>query len=137
MEESRKRAVKSDQKSHCSAQAAPEKNRLYILIEGVVDKAAAESLVTSIFQETTRLKPGFDVITDLSKMKIGFPSAALYLRNAMEFLKSRSVRHTVRVVGNSKSALMQFARATNAFRAKYRVSYVTTMEEAEKKLSER
>ncbi len=120
----------------CTAQADRVKNRLYVSLRGVVNKDAAEALVSAIFREVQKLSPGFDVVSDISQMKIGYPAASIYLRNAMDFLKARGVRRTVRVVGGSKSALTQFARATNAFNSKYKVYYVGTMAEAERKLKE-
>lgn len=109
------------------------RNRLYITLEGTVDKHAAEQVVGNIVHETGRLYPGFDVITDLTRAKIGHLNAASVFRGAMEFLAARGVRRVVRVVGRSKVILAQFMRLSNGFKV-YKAIYVGSMEDAEKEL---
>lgn len=118
-----------------SVRADRDNNRLIIVLAGFVNTSDAEKVVDGIVVESSKLKPGFDVITDLTKYSLGNLKATKSLHHAMEFLKTRGVRHVVRVVGRSKMALMQFARATLGFRG-YKPIYVTSMELAEKKLGE-
>jgi hypothetical protein len=110
-------------------------NRLFITLEGTITEKDAEETVDLIFREVLKLRPGFDVITDLTKYKIGHLGATKSLGHAMEFLKVKGVRRVVWIVGRSKAALLQFARAT--IRSKgYKVMYVTSLEAAENKLKE-
>ena len=55
---------------------------------------------------------------------------------AIKFLKMRGVNNVIRVVGNSKEALVKFATVTKEV-AHYEVKYVPTMEDAEKLLERR
>lgn len=119
-----------------SARADVKKNRLYITLQGNVDKSEAEMVVGRIVHETGKLHPGFDVITDLTQAKIGHLNASGVFRGAMEFLSARGARRVVRVVGRSKVILAQFMRLSQGFSG-YKAEYVGSMEAAEKLLAKK
>jgi len=119
-----------------SIKAAPETNRLNIRIIGVVDKVESQLAAKNIVQEVNKLKENFDVINDISRLKRGDMGSILALKGMMDFLKSRKVGRVVRVVGASKSGLMQFAQATMNF-VGYKAKYVPTVADAEKFLDEK
>lgn len=63
--------------------ADTEKNRLYIHLIGAVDTKSAEEITDSILAETSKMKPGFNVITDLTQYKPGHLAAVKSLLQGM------------------------------------------------------
>lgn len=116
--------------------ADSKQNRLYIELTGVIDKDEAEKILMEIIVAASSLKPGFDVINDMRKMKLGHLSAVGTLHNVIEFLQNKSVGKIIRVVGASKMVFMQFVRATQGFRG-YKPIYAKTLEDAEKILKKK
>jgi hypothetical protein len=105
-------------------------NRLYIKLARNVDRESAEALLDMIFKESQKLQSGFDVITDLTQLVVGHVGAGEVLRRIMEYLETRGVRKVVRIIGKSKLALTQFARAGQGFRG-YKPVYARSIRDAE------
>ena len=77
-----------------------KKNRLYITLPTTIVKKDLEKIYSDIRFGVADLKPGFDVITDLTYCTIGHLSAISTLRKIMAFLVSNKVGRVVRIVGN-------------------------------------
>jgi hypothetical protein len=92
------------------------KNRLFIRIYGRLDDSKAESVADSIIQQMDRLRPGFDVVTDLTDAEPLGPEGVVQLKRVMEAHIARKSRRTVRIVGRSTKAALQFARTGKEFR---------------------
>jgi len=107
-----------------------EKNRLHITLLGFISVNEAATINEAIVKETAQLKPGFDVINDISNFKIAQEQASPILKDIMRFLISHKVNKIVRVVGASESGLIQFANHTFGEPA-YNVKYVPTLQDAE------
>jgi len=81
------------------------------------------------------LKPNFDLVNDISKFIRGDDEAGIILKEIMVFLIQKRVNRVVRVVGTSKTGLMQFANNSLPINS-YKLSYLPTLEEAESFLNE-
>lgn len=108
----------------------PEKNRLIITMVGFLSKKEAESIAEEVMRETLKLKPGFDVINDISNFRMGLDETEIVLKETIDFLISKEVNKIIRIVGSSRAGILQFAKATGK-RDKYNTQFVPTMEEAE------
>lgn len=106
------------------------KNRLYISMIGVVTLEEAQKSKLTIEASVAALKIGFDVINDLSKFIRGDDAAGGVLKEIIILLIQKGVNRVVRVVGTSKTGLLQFANNSLQIE-QYKISYVPTLEEAE------
>jgi hypothetical protein len=112
-----------------------EKNRLFITLIGSVSKEEVERVYTAVTVCVLELKPGFSVVTDLTQCKLGHLSGISTFKKIMEFLLQSKVGKVVRVVGKAKIIFNQISRITENFQG-YQAIYVSTLQEAEEKLSE-
>ena len=106
------------------------KNRLYLSISGVISISEANKIKDEVIAETSELKPGFDVINNLSKYIKGDERAAPMLQAVEKFFIENKVNRIVRVVGTSKTGLMQFAKYSQP-KENVNILYFPTMHEAE------
>lgn len=125
----------STNKPRLQADADISRNRLLITIAGAVDKAELDRLYTDVRFCVADLKPGFDVITDLTQATLGHLSALPTFRKIMAYLASNGVRDVVRVMNPDnlihRQILNHAARVPG-----YKAMYVTSREEAEGLLSQ-
>jgi ADP-heptose:LPS heptosyltransferase len=110
-------------------------NRLYITLWGILSKDEAKAAYANIVREVGKLKPGFDVINDISQLIKADWGGIKTLREIMAFLRNREVRAVIRVVGSSKNSLLQFAKATLGFLG-YKPRFVPSLKEAEEVIAE-
>ncbi|MCK5149148.1 hypothetical protein KAR48_20505 [bacterium] len=106
------------------------KNRLIITLEGEIDMVQTKKIFFDLVRMLTRMKPNFDIITDLRNYSSGDPNGGVILKRAIETAREHGVGRIIRVVGSSKNAILQFGKYTDK-RKDYAVQYVATMEEAE------
>ena len=123
MSEKQKSKVKADIK----------KNRLYITLPSIANATELQKIYTDIRFCVADLKPGFDVITDLSQCTIGHLKGIPTLRKIMDFLVVNQMGRVVRIVGDMSVALRQLIGIASKFQC-YKPVYVTTLEEAEEEL---
>lgn len=109
-------------------------NRLNITMIGTLSVEEAQKSKLTIESTIAALKPGFDVINDISRFIRGDDAAGNVLKEIIILLIQYRVNRVVRVVGTSKSGLIQFANNTLQI-DQYKISYVPTLEEAELLLS--
>lgn len=110
-----------------------KKNRLIITIGSAATKAELNKIYTDIRFCVVDLKPGFDVITDLSRCTIGHLSGMATFKKITDYLVTNRVGRVVRVVGGSNVLFRQLFGVATRF-CSYKPIYVTTMEEAEEAL---
>jgi hypothetical protein len=108
------------------------KNRLYVKFIGFFDYKEMKAATDKTIEEAKKLKPGFDVINDVSDFKPAAQDMLKEIERAQSFLKKAGVRHGVRVEGKAKLSNIQFSRIGKA--VDYVAEIVETMEEAEKLL---
>lgn len=106
------------------------KNRLHISMIGVVTFEEAQKSKLTIESSIATLKTGFDVINDLSRFIRGDDTAGNVLKEIIILLIQKGVNRVVRVVGTSKSGLLQFANNSLQIE-QYKISYVPTLADAE------
>ncbi len=74
------------------------KNRLYFTISGQAVKKEMDKLYTDVRFCVADLRPGFDVISDLSECNIGHLSGVPTFRKIMNFLITKEVGDVVRII---------------------------------------
>lgn len=111
-----------------------EKNRLYITLIGRLDKKQLDSLYTDIRFCVADLKPGFDVVNDLSKCTIASLRGLPTFRRITNYLLTNKVGRIVRVVGADKLTLRQLLNFTSRITG-YKADLFYNLEEAETALS--
>jgi hypothetical protein len=125
----------TESKGRSKVRADIRRNRLYITLSGAISKKEVENIYTDIRFCVADLKPGFQVITDLTQARIGHLVGIPAFIKIMEYLAANKVGKVIRVVGKAKIILQQMSRIT-AMVKKYAPVYVSTMEEAENLLSD-
>ncbi len=111
-----------------------KKNRLYITLIGIISIVEAKKIQEALEKEVNELRPDFDFINDISRFIHGQDEAGIVLKELMKFLIEKKVNRVVRVVGDSKEGLIQFANNSLPLES-YKLKYVPTLEEAEKYLN--
>lgn len=120
-------------KAKATVRADIKRNRLYISLFSAPNKDILAKVYTDVRFCVADLRPGFDVITDLSHCRIGHLNGISTLHKIMDYLISNQVGHVVRVVGKKSLLFKQIVRLATVFQS-YSVGYVTSVEEAEDKL---
>ncbi len=112
------------------------KNRLYMSVSGIISIAEAKKIKEVLADEVKDLQPDFDLVNDISRFIHGQEEAGKILQEIMNFLIANNVNRIVRVVGDSKEGLIQFANNSLAVDS-YKLKYVPTLAEAEKFLDQK
>lgn len=110
-----------------------EKNRLYITLKGVVTLQVAKEFKSLLEEELTDIPAGFDVITDLTAVGIGYVCVLPIFKELMGVLADKKVGTVVRVAGKGSMILQQLTNAA-AQLGHYKPQYVSTVDEAERLL---
>ncbi|MFP2934315.1 hypothetical protein ACLESO_56190 [Pyxidicoccus sp. 3LG] len=108
------------------------KNRLVVRIWGEVDGQEAYRVGDAAVLAIERLRPGFDMVSDLSGVTQLPPESTGQLRRIIEAARAKGYRRTVRVVGRSAVAAVQFERISRALGHEAHLAF--SMEEAERLL---
>jgi hypothetical protein len=114
-------------------QANTIRNRLYLTLSGFFSAEESKACGDEVVAAIRRLKPGYDVVTDISEFKPGTPEVAKDIERVQAHFKATGARRGVRVVGSNAAGSMQFARL--ATQAGFVSSDVATLAEAEKVLN--
>ncbi len=110
-----------------------KKTRLYIFFGSTVTRKDVERIYTDVRFGVADLKPGFDVVNDLSLARLGHLSGAPTFKKISVYLSDNKVNRVVRVMGKSSILFKQITKLSAAISG-YKPENVTTMEEAEKLL---
>jgi hypothetical protein len=108
------------------------KNRLYIRIEGRIDDAQARSVGDAIIREMDRMRPGFDLVSDLSQAEPLGPEGLGQFKRLLEAARARRFRHAVRIVGKAAQTALQFSRTSKELQHEPYLAF--SREEAERLL---
>ena len=111
-------------------------NRLYVTLSGVISLSEAEEIKEIMIKEIEELAAGFDVINNISKYIQGDERAGVILHELVIYLVGKGVNRLIRVVGTSKTGLIQFAKFTPQ-QKDVNIHYFPTMEEAEEFLNKK
>jgi anti-anti-sigma regulatory factor len=88
------------------------KNRLFVRVEGRVDDSQAKSIADSIIKEMERLRPGFDMVTDLTHAEPLGPEGVAQFKRLLEAHRAKKAGRAVRIVGRSAQVALQLARTS-------------------------
>ncbi len=112
------------------------KNRIYMRLEGFLTDQEVHEFVEQQIAAIKTMKPGFDVINDISNFKPASPEGAKEIERMLKFSDEYGTRYVMRIIGPNYIARMQFNRLHLATNAKYITEEVASREEAEKRLDE-
>ncbi len=115
-----------------SVEALVGKNRLVIRLWGVVTEEEALQIGDASLVALERLRPGFDILSDLREV-IELPeSGSGQIERVIEAARVRGFRRVVRVVGRSVTAAVRFQRSSR--RVGHEAYLAFSLEEAERLL---
>jgi len=114
---------------NCDIKADVEKNRLYIRLEGFLTGEENEAAVKRVFEALKMLKSGFDMITDLARMKAATQEGSQQFGRAYEAIKARGRNRNIVVIEDSLTR-MQIERTSRGTGAQ--PEYASSVEEAER-----
>lgn len=89
-----------------------ERNRLHCTLRGFLDATQGEAILLDVQLALAQLRPGFDVIADVSRLGGVAPAAFPVLRRAATAFVEGGMRRLIRVVGAAPGAAATFARVT-------------------------
>ncbi len=112
------------------------KNRLYIQLDGYMSETEAREAANTLITEAKKLKPGYDIISDITGFKPMSPEGAREIEHAQKYVIQNGVRHIMRVVGPNVIGRMQFQRTSKASGSSSLTEEVASLEEAEHRLDE-
>lgn len=112
------------------------KNRLYIRLSGYFKEDEVDPLLERLRRQLDDLRPGFDVVTDLTGFKPGNAAATEALRRGGEMVKARGRRRAVRVTGRLVTGLLQFKRILRPVFKEEDVRYANSVAEADRILDD-
>jgi hypothetical protein len=111
------------------------KNRLHLRMWGFVDAAQTKKCADHVLAEVKNLRPGFDVINDITDFKPTVEEAVTEIQRALAGLVKAGMRRSVRISPRESSVTsMQFSRAKREAHVDNQVATVKTLEEALKLL---
>jgi hypothetical protein len=114
------------------------KNRLYVTLYGFSSMSQVNDTIREMEEAVHRLKPGFDVVTDISNYKPALPEIAQAIQQMQVFLKQSGMRRAVRIVSTAaqspRIASLQFSRTSQAIG--YEAEIVSSVAEADRLLEQ-
>lgn len=108
------------------------KNRLVVRIWGDIAKEEAQRVGDAAVRAIERLRPRFDLLSDMKGVTSLDAEATVQLRRIMEAAKVRGFRRVVRVVGRSVDTALVFERTSRELG--YDAHLAFSLEEAERLL---
>jgi hypothetical protein len=115
-----------------SIQAHVGKNRLYVVFGGEMSLVEFGEALAEIDRAIARLRPGFDMLADISELKPLPDGVEQMIRETAQRLRDKGIRRAVRIVGRAAQAAVQFERATRI--EGYGANLAFSKEEAERVL---
>lgn len=118
--------------SEYKVRADVRKNRLYLVLDGFFNESEAKEIADRTIREVQKLRPGFDVINDISNFKPTSQQGADQIKRAGIFVRNYGVGRLIRVVPSASIGSMQFTRKSRE--AGYDAEVASSVEEAERML---
>jgi hypothetical protein len=109
------------------------RNRLYLTLVGFFSIEEIKRSGDETIKATSKLRRGYDVITDISNFKPGTKDIAKDIQRVQAHFQASGARQGVRIVGKSAIASMQFNRIAKD--AGWRSTTVETLAAAEEFLA--
>ncbi|MDY7031867.1 MAG: hypothetical protein SVY10_08150 [Thermodesulfobacteriota bacterium] len=117
----------------CEVRSDISKNRLYVTLDGYFTDNETKEAADRVIMEVNKLKPGFDIINNISTVKPTSPKGTEDLGRAIQYLADYGIRRAIRIVPSSYFAASQFSRVSSEIGG-YDVHTASSMEEAERML---
>lgn len=111
--------------------ADAQRKRIDLTISGVNDVKAASEGAARLIAAAKAMGPGFDLVNDISEMKLGSEEVGAVITRAQAELTKLAPRRIVRVVGKSAMASMLMSRTAREAAVSYKVQQVATVAEAD------
>jgi len=108
------------------------KNRLVVRIWGDIDAEEARRVGDAAVSAIDRLRPDFDLLSDMKGVTTLHAEGLVQLRRIMEVSRARGFRRVVRVVGRSVDTALRFERTSRELG--YDAHLAFSLEEAERLL---
>jgi hypothetical protein len=118
-----------------TVRADTAKNRLYVKLVGFFDCKEMKAATDATIEEAKKLKPGYDVINDISEFKPVGQDTLKEVERGQVYFKKSGIRYGIRVEGKAKLTNLQFSRIGKT--VDYAADSAETMEEAEKLLNDK
>jgi hypothetical protein len=112
------------------------KNRIYMRLEGFLSDQEVHAFVEQQIAAIKMMKPGFDVINDISNFKPASPEGAKEIERMLKFSDEKGTRYVMLIIGPNYIARMQFDRLHRTTDSKYITEEVKSREDAERRLDE-
>ncbi len=112
------------------------RNRIYIRMDGFLKDEEVRQAIDQFIAEIKTMRPGFDVINDLTTFKPVSPQGTKEIERMIRYSNQHGVRHVMRVTGPNYIARLQFERLNKTAASSNLTEYVATREEAERRLDE-
>lgn len=109
------------------------KNRLYLTFSGVASKKDMDKLYTDVRFCVADLRPGFDVISDLSNCNLMHIGSISTFRKLMRYLITSGVGEIVRIIDGKSLVYRQMVNLSSRI-CGYSPKYVSSLMEAEEML---
>jgi hypothetical protein len=116
---------------HYDVHADVVRNRLYVVLDGFFSDEEAKEVTDLVIGEIDKLRPGFDVINDISKFKPLTPAGVQEIARAQRFTEAKGVRRIVRISSESVIGGMQFERVSHKSYDHSQANFASSVEEAE------
>ncbi|MDY7031865.1 MAG: hypothetical protein SVY10_08140 [Thermodesulfobacteriota bacterium] len=107
------------------------KNRLYMKLEGYFTDGEVKEAADKVIKEVDKLKPGFDIINDISTFKPASPKGINDIQKAIKYCSDYGLKRAMRIAPSSYFAASQFSRISKEVGG-YDVETVASLEEAER-----
>ena len=104
------------------------KNRCITVLSGFIQEDEAKQIVDKYIAELSKLKPGFDVIADISGAKPATAKAAEEIRRIQTYFVEHGVNRVIRITGDAVLTQMQLDRV--AKEVGFAANTATSVEEA-------
>ena len=111
------------------------KNRLYVMAEGKMEVDEVKLASADVLRLAKQLKPGFSIISDVSRFMPVTEEGRLVMQGAMKAAKELGMGHAVRIVPSAAQVVAnQWQRSSRS--AGYVAEQAPTLAEAERLLDE-
>jgi len=122
-------------KAQVKAKANLQKNRLHITASGNIDAKLLEKLYTDIRFCVADLKPGFQVLSDISQCQLFYITSLPTYKKIIDFLIAQRAGGIIRIIKHNNISCKQVINLSERIGG-YSPLYVHSVEEAEQRLEE-
>jgi hypothetical protein len=120
-------------KTQIKAYVDSAKNRLYLTLSGKIDAPSLEKLYTEVRFAVADLKPGFEVVNDISRCQLIYVAGLPVFKKIIDYLLVHKAGEIVRIIDKDNISCRQILSFTDQINS-YQPLYVDSSEHAEQQL---